>query len=359
MVTCPRLSLLLALALLCGGCRARQRPEQRAASSATAKIAAPVETATRADLPPRFRLFHLFPKRTGIWSVGARLVACESWCIFEWAKDPVPRTWLVNPNGVEQDASLLPQLKHIFMPRVRYWGSYPNDVYALVELDHDSSDQHDVAFRYLGPGRGKRFVRSDLPEGSSFGPFVPGAFAPPEMKCGSQCAPFSVYDAEERDAWLKQNGPNIAGPPGADARLSGHGGPLLVIDYKKLARWTGSSWERVEAPWCSVGRLGALRLSNGTSLVRSWDCSGGAMSATAPSTIFWVSQAGQFERIHLSSLAVEHRLGAIEFREPVEWNREIWLIAETDAGTALLAPMIPSELTRPAPPVLDKGDEAR
>jgi hypothetical protein len=354
-VTCPRLSLLLVLVLLGGACRSRQQPEQRTAPSATAKIVATaVETATRADLPPRFRLFHLFPKQTGIWSVGTRLVACESRCIFGWGKPPVLRTWLVSPQGVEQDVSLLPlQLKHISIPRVRYWGSYPNDVYALIELDHDSCDQHEVAFRYLGPGKNKRFVRSDPPEGSSLGSPMRGAFAPPESECESQCAPFGVYDAEEEAARLQRDGPNTSAPRREALRLSGHGGPPLVIDYKKFARWTGTSWERAEAPWCLP--FGAVRLSNGSSLVVSWRCN----DFDPFTSIFWISQRGQPQPLDLSSLVVEQRLGAIEFREALELNREIWLIAETDAGTALLAPMTPSELTRPAPRALDEGDDAR
>jgi len=68
------------------------------------------------------------------------------------------------------------------------------------------------------------------------------------------------------------------------------GWPMLVVDDQKLASWTGTRWERAVAPWCSI-----------------------------------------------------------KFREPLEWNREIWLLAETDAGTALLAPVVPSELTRPLP----------
>lgn len=128
---------------------------------------------------------------------------------------------------------------------------------------------------------------------------------------------------------------------------------MLVIDERKLARWTGRTWERAEAPWCSVGPLGAIRLSNGTSLVRSLDCIGDGRS------IFWISQAGHPERVDLSALALEQRLGAIEFREPVEWDHGIWLIAETDASTALLAPMIPSDFKRPLPRVLEKDDEAR
>jgi hypothetical protein len=205
------LSLLLIFALLCGACRSRQHAEPHAVTSTTAKIIARVVEMPRPSRPPHFRMLHLFPKRTNIWSVGSRLVACESSCAFDWAKDSVPRTWLVGPHGVDQQASLLPQLKQIRRPSVRYWGTYPDDVYALIELSHDSSEQHDVAFRYLGPGPGKRFVHSDPPTGSSLGAFVPGAFAPPEAKCESQCEPFELYDTEEEADWLKRHGPNTAG----------------------------------------------------------------------------------------------------------------------------------------------------
>ena len=42
-------------------------------------------------------------------------------------------------------------------------------------------------------------------------------------------------------------------------------------------------------------------------------------------------------------------LGALRFRAPVELERQVWLIADADTGTALLAPVTPSEVTRPLP----------
>ena len=337
------LSLVVALALPSGEGCSRQRSQQLAPASSIAKtIRPPAVTAAPEVLPPRYRVFHVFPKQTEIWSVGEGLVACESRCIFEWAKDPVPRTWLVRAGGAELDASLLPQVKHIDRPVIRYWGSYPEDLYALIEVDHDSSDQRDLAFRYLGRRPAKHFVSSVPPSGSSFGAFMPRTFTPPEPECKEHRGRFETFDAEEKIAWEKEHGPDVAGPP--RLRLCGYGGPLLIIEELRLARWNGESWERSAAPWRMVGSLGALRLTNGATLVRSIDSRDGD-----DRSLFWISPTGKVERVDLQPPATETRFGTIRFRAPIEWNLEIWVMAETDAGTALLAPADPSEVTRPLP----------
>jgi len=64
-------------------------------------------------------------------------------------------------------------------------------------------------------------------------------------------------------------------------------------------------------------------------------------------SLFWISPTGSVKRLDLQLAAMEPPLGTIRFQAPIEWNREIWLIAETDAGTALLAPVTPSQVTRP------------
>jgi hypothetical protein len=230
--------LVAALALLAGEGCSRQRSKQLAPASSVSKTVAPdASTAAPEVLPPQYRVFHVFPKETNIWSVGERLVACESRCVFEWAKDPVPRTWLVSAAGVELDASLLPQVKHIDRPVIRYWGTYPKDLYALIEVDHDSSDQRDLAFRYLGPRPAKHFVSSFPPGDSSFGAFVPRAFA----------------------------------------RM--------------------------------VDSLGALRLSNGATLVRSID-----NREDDSRSLFWISPTGSVKRLDLQLPAMQPPLGTIRFR---------------------------------------------
>jgi len=77
--------------------------------------------------------------------------------------------------------------------------------------------------------------------------------------------------------------------------------------------------------------------------VLSEDCIGEGKS------IFWVSPSGKPHRIDLGKPAVERRLGEIRFRAPVELERQVWLVTDTDAGTALLAPVTPSEVSRPSP----------
>jgi len=335
--------LVAALALLAGDGCSHQRSKQLAPASSVSKAVAPdASTAAPEVLPPQYRVFHMFPKATNIWSVGERLVACESRCVFEWAKDPVPRTWLVSAAGVELDASLLPQVKHIDRPVIRYWGTYPKDLYALIEVDHDSSDQHDLAYRYLDPRLAKHFVSSFPPSDSSIGAFVPRAFAPPEPKCEEHRDRFETYEVERRAAWEKEHGPNVAGPPRTGVRLCGYGGPLLMIDELTLAVWNGRDWDRAAAPWRAVDSLGALRLSNGATLVRSID-----NSADDSRSLFWISPTGSVKRLELQLPAMEPPLGKIRFQAPIELNREIWLMAETDAGTALLAPVTPSQVTRP------------
>jgi hypothetical protein len=335
--------LAAALALLAGPSCSRQRSKQLApAASVRETVALDASTAAPEVLPPQYRVFHVFPKETNIWSAGERLVACESRCIFDWIKGPVPRTWLVSATGVELDSSLLPQVKHIDRPVIRYWGTYPHDLYALIEVDHDSSDQRDLAFRYLGRRPAKHFVSSFPPSGSSTTAFVPQAFAPPEPKCDEHRDHFETFDAEERAAWEKEHGPDVAGPPRTGVRLCGYGGPSLVIDGRRLALWNGQSWDRAAAPWRTVDSLGALRLSNGATLVRSID-----NREDDSRSLFWISPTGSVKRLDLQGAAAEPPLGTLRFQAPIEWNREIWLIAETGAGTALLAPIAPSQVTRP------------
>jgi hypothetical protein len=118
---------------------------------------------------------------------------------------------------------------------------------------------------------------------------------------------------------------------------------LLMIDELRLAVWNGQNWDRAAAPWRTVDSLGALRLSNGATLVRSFD------NHDDDRAIFWISPTGRVERLALQLPTMEPPLGTIRFRAPIELNREIWLMAETDAGTALLRPSNPSQVTRPLP----------
>ena len=96
----------------------------------------------------------------------------------------------------------------------------------------------------------------------------------------------------------------------------------------------------------TVDSLGALRLSNGATLVRSIDD-----SEDDSRSLFWISPTGSVKRLDLQLPAMEPALGPIRFRAPIEWDRQIWLLAETDAGTALLAPVTPSQVTRPPSPL--------
>jgi hypothetical protein len=261
----------------------------------------------------------------------------------------------VSTNQVEEDPSLLPPVAKIEMRRsLRYWGTYPDQVFAIVSVGYDEN-QMDKTFRYLGRASKEHFVATDCPKGCSLLPaFGMDSFGPPESRCRTACEPFDIYAAEERASWDRKIGPNVAVPP-PTAMLFGHGGPMLVIDPRKLAVWNGASWDRVAAPWCSVGSFGAVRLSNGSSLVRSNEYRPGSTTSSdcvgTGKALFWVSPSGKPYGLDLSTVAVEHGLGEIRFRAPVELDRQIWLVTDTDAGTALLAPITPSEVTRPIPEV--------
>lgn len=336
-----RTRLIVGLAVLVSSCEARQKKgaQDSSPSASSTRLARAAADAGFAGAP-RYRVFHVFPKDTRIWSIGSRLVACESSCMFEpvheldppvWRGGKVPRVWLIDTEHVEEDASLLPGFGKISVVRsLRYAGHYPDDVIAIFRVGYDEFET-DMAFRYLGHGAGKRFVPITCPDAcSQVPPYGQRGFVPSEPRCREGCEPFEIYDAEERGT-----------PGGPDALLFGSGGPFLVIDRQKMAVWNGASWVRAAAPWCSPSFDSAVRLSNGASLVRSDDCGGTGMS------IFWISPSGQPTPIDLTAPAAEQKLGQIHFQTPLDRDREIWLVADTDAGTALLAPVIPSEVMRP------------
>jgi hypothetical protein len=82
-----------------------------------------------------------------------------------------------------------------------------------------------------------------------------------------------------------------------------------MIDELRLAIGNGQNWDRVAAPWRSVGSLGALRLSNGATLVRSFDSHDEDSRA-----IFWISPTGRVVRLDLQLFATEPPPGTICFR---------------------------------------------
>jgi hypothetical protein len=88
--------------------------------------------------------------------------------------------------------------------------------------------------------------------------------------------------------------------------------------------------------------MGALRLSTGASLVLSRKG-----EEKQPDGVYWVSKTGQAAPIELASVTSAQQLGEARFGTVVEREREIWLVADAESGTVLLAPTQPSEVTRP------------
>lgn|SRR5512133_1720643 len=278
----------------------------------------------------------------GVWGVGSRLVACEASFQVDLTIGDRPRTWLISSQRVEEDASLLPSITNMSGVRaLRYLGRYPDDLRAVFRVGYDE-DETDQAFRYLGRGDGNRYVPADcLPECSLVGPYNQSGFARLEPRC-DRCDPFRLYVAEERIAWEQRLGPNVAGPPPPSALLFGHGGPDIVVDTRKMALWTGTTWIRSVSPWCSVDSYGgAVRLSNGASLVLSHDCDGVGKS------IFWISPRAEPHLVNLMPIAKKLQ-AEVRFRAVVELNHVVWIIGDSEVGTVLLSPLNPSEVTRPA-----------
>jgi hypothetical protein len=321
--------LLLALTVLVPACRSEKQTHAHASPSARPLASvngAPADQPL--DTPPQYRIFHVFPKNVAAFSVGSRLVACEACIRIQWTRRPVPRTWLIDTEHVTEDTSLLPRVTNIHEPSVRYVGRYPNEVFAVVRFGYDENTT-DEAYLYLGHGTGARFAPAPRPDDyRALGGFKPSP------KCVAHCEPFEIYLAG-------------AAPPPPTAMLFGQGGPLLVIDTRKIALWNGASWIHSAAPWGSVIRdNAAVRLSNGSSLVDS--ASDSDYDPEPARDLFWVSASGKIRWVDIATPGIQAKLGELHFREPIELNGEIWLLADANAGTVLLAPVKPSEARRAA-----------
>jgi hypothetical protein len=338
-------ALLVSLVVLAPGCWSKPAPGRRSNGAeppiSSASTRAPVVEALPLA-PPRYRVFHVFPPRTRVWGVGPRLVACEADCTFDLARHRVPRTWLVDAQHVDEDATVFPRVSELDNGSVHYSGQYPDEVFAIVRTGHDE-DTTDRPFLYHRAARGNHFGPGELPDGSSLVGFDPTAFAPPHPRCREHCEPFEVYNAEAQAAWRQLTGSDSARPPPIKGLLFGNGGPMLVIDDRTMALWNGSSWTRPAVAWCYVGSMGAVRLSTGASLVLSRGCEG------KRDGVFWVSNTGVPFPIDVDGATSAQNLGEVRFRTVVEREHEVWLVADAASGTVLLSPVNPSEVKRPPP----------
>ena len=255
------------------------------------------------------------------------------------------RTWLVSSEGVEEDSSLLPDAKKIDEPRaLRYWGTYPDQVFLLFRVGYDEEETN-RAFRYRGRDAKPRFLETSCPEACGFLGYQLTTFGLPEPKCETGCEAVKLYQSRHDAEWEHVK-PAIEWPS-IGATLSGCGGRLLIVADRKVALWNGTAWERTPAPWCrvvsNVVEIPAVRLTNGASLVIADEC------GRERQQLFWVSRSGKPHPIDLEELAREQRLGQLEFRAPVELNHEIWVVADTNTATVLLAPIDGSQATRATP----------
>jgi hypothetical protein len=320
--------VLVALA----ACRRGPAPNSGPPTLASAEGAKVKPAEVPATSSPKYRVFHVFPKDTRVWSLGSKLVACEQGCRLQPAGSPSPRTWLIHADHVEEDASLLPRIRPAILTHVRYVGGYPNEVHAILRSGADE-DTTDDAYRYLGRGDGNRFVSASRPRDYNAPDWVP-----PQPKCREHCEPFDRFLQEKEERWQRQHGVPASAP---QAMLFGQGGPALVIEREELWFWNDQSWVKSKAPWCSVS-YGAVRLSTGASLIESIGLSG--CEQTTQRDVFWISKAGKVHEIDLATPAQIRNLGDLHLTNALDQAGEVWLVAASESGTVILAPDNGSEM---------------
>lgn len=140
------------------GSSAMASPSTSALPSPSASVDVPDPLAQK---PPRYRVFHVFPSDTTVFGEGKKLIACSSYCADDLDTPRSARTWLVDANGVVEDASLLPARAGREKRRWKLWGEHPAH-YALTSRGHEETEI-EIAYRYLGPGPGNRYAPIRIP----------------------------------------------------------------------------------------------------------------------------------------------------------------------------------------------------
>lgn len=315
-----RRSALLLLAL--AACRKEaSAPADGGADGGPREAPSAVATATpRPSRAPRYRAIKSFPGDTGFWGVGSAIVACEGGCKIALEG---PRTWLVTADDVVEDRTLSPRRPDLIGNRLRFFGKYPDAVYAIYQVNRESGAEYDVGLRYALRGQ-NHFVRAELPEESDRGRFLPGLFSPP----------IAVPGPEHKAALSSYVFPRI----GTQPVLAGHGGPLLVLEDKKLGRWDGGAWTSTPAPWGVLHDLSAARLVDGATLVAS-------------EGLHWISKDGDAVSIDLETPSAGAGVTGVKLGEVLERDDDIWVVARSSTAAVLLAPESPAALrrTRAAP----------
>lgn len=329
--------LLLSLSLM--ACRSTSREGTQEPTEARVPVtAAPASASFEAPAPaipppPKFRIQHRFQGSVQLWEVGPALIACSQ-CNKRFGRpEVVPRTWLVRADSVVEDPTLLPKRQDLGEYPVRFVGHYPDTLYAIATFGYEETG-YDVAFRRVLRGGTPQFVRTEAPRYKAVNRLEGSKLA------GEDAVAFARYEEEERSSK-----PGLAVPIGP--ALAGHGGPLVIIDYKRLARWDGSRWERTPAPWCGVHDV--ARLSNGSSLIFSWspaDCqSKDINSGRTAGVVYWLSSAGAVQLVDIrAAIAADE---TPDVWGPVAMGNEIWLIVRRAEETILMAPVNPAEVSLP------------
>lgn len=317
---------LLALA----SCKRGPAPTPAPSAVASVPSSAARAAAVSGETPPKYRVFHVFPKGTSVFGLGTKLIACEQSCLLEVEGSRRPRAWLVHPEQVEEDASLLPPVRPSEVTRVRYVGRYPDEVHAIAMWGSEEETKYD-AYRYLGRGEGNRFAAASLPE---------DYWATPQPKCREHCEPFARYEQEKKAR-------DRTAPPTTDI-LFGEGGPMLVLEFKQLWSWNGQAWLGSQAPWCTYE---AVRLATGASLVSTTRSTGCEQEPEHVShAFFWISKSSTVHALDLPATVRWQPLDDSRVNRIVELNGEAWIVAESESGsTVVLAPENGAEVSYHTP----------
>lgn len=311
------------VALTCAvvsGCGERSAPPAPAASTTVAiqipSVAPSASTtAPRFSVAPRYQVERVFDAGTVFFSVGLAIVACEDGC--KVGADG-PRIWLVTKEVTFEDSSLHPRMPALAGKRLRFWGSYPDKLYVVYELDEEHP-RRDGALLYASEGASK-YVKAEAPVGSELGRVSPNAFAPP----------YAPRRAEDEAVLAKYVFP----ARGSSIVLSGHDGPLLVVDDLNLSEWNGEAWISKPAAWSNLGEGSAVRLENGASFVIS-------------EGLHWISSRGEIAKVDLAIPIEKLELRGVKFEQVLEIEREVWVGAASASSSVLLKPEIPGETRRP------------
>lgn len=257
----------------------------------------------------------MFPAGTVFFSVGLAIVACEEGCKLD---ADGPRMWLVTKEVTFEDSSLHPRMPALFGRTLRFWGTYPDKLYAVYQLDQEQAGR-DGALLYASEGATK-YRKAPTPPESSLERVSPNSFS----------LPIPPRRSDDEAILAKYVFPSR----GSSIVLAGHDGPLFVVDDLNLSEWDGTAWSSKPAAWSGLGDGSAVRLENGASFVIS-------------EGLYWISSRSEIAKIDLATPIEKAELRGVKFEQVLEIEREVWIGAASGSSSVLLKPEIAAEAKRP------------